>query len=592
MIVSSAETATSTTFWSNFFITNRYVSGSIIILIYIVIATILAYILSGYIAKIYMNENTFMDPFAGPVVRFFEKILGDDAKKDMDFKEYFTSILVFSFFLGVTGFLVIYFQHDLPFSYSNNHMTPSLIFNTVSSFLTNTNLQHYSNPMDLSYFSTTFVITGFMFVSAGIGFAASMAFIRGILSEHGKIGNFYHDFLVSEFYLLLPLSVLLTVILIISGVPQTMSPYITITPVLSHISFRLPLGPVATLEAIKNIGTNGGGFYGANAGFPLENPNWFTNLAELESFMLIPLASILSLGKVFDNRRFARMLYGVIMVIFVFTAFLSFFGEMVGIPAITDIGMSFTGNMLGKETAIGISQSTIFSVGATLTSTGAANGALINYTPVGIMGPLLNLLLNDPLGGVGTGVLNIFMYVIFTIFITSLMVGKLPEIMSLKIGSKEIRYSTLSLVTHPLLVIIPFGITLLIPHMLSTFVNTGPDKITQLLYEFGTSAANNGSEIGGFLTNQPYFNYLDGVIMILGRYLLMGFQLLIAQSFAYKKPKVQVARTVDPGSFLFGFTLFFVMILLGLLSFFPILALGPLLAFAKAFNLFIAGVIP
>ena len=207
------------------------------------------------------------------------------------------------------------------------------------------------------------------------------------------------------------------------------------------------------------------------------------------------------------------------------------------------------------------------------------------------MGPLLDLLLNDPLGGVGTGVLNIFMYVIFTVFITSLMVGKLPEIMSLKIGSREIRYSTLSLVTHPLLVIIPFGITLLIPNMLSTFVNTRPDQITQLLYEFGTAAANNGSEIGGFLTNQAYFNYLDGVIMLLGRYLLMGFQLLIAQSFSYKKPKVQVMRTVDPGSFMFGFSLFFVMILLGLLSFFPILALGPLLAFAKAFNLFIAGVL-
>ncbi len=533
-----------------------------------------------------------MDRISGPVVRAFERFLGEDAKKQMEFREYFTSILVFSLFLGAIGFAVIYFQHDLPFSFSNNHMTPSLIFNTVSSFLTNTNLQHYSNPFDLSYFSTTFVITGFMFISAGIGFAASMAFIRGILSENGKIGNFYHDFLVSEFYLLFPLSVVLTFILVLSGIPQTMTPYLTITPVLSHTAFRLPLGPVATLESIKTIGTNGGGFYGANAGFPLGNPDWFTNMVELEALLLIPLASILSLGKVFDNKRFATMLYGVIMIIFVFTSFLSFFGEMSGIPSITALGMSFTGNMLGKETALGISQSTLFSVGSTITSTGAVNSALINYTPVGIMGPLLDLLMNDPLGGVGTGVLNIFMYVIFTVFITSLMVGKLPEIMSLKIGSREIRYSTLSLVTHPLLVIIPFGITLLLPQFMTSFVNTGPDKITQLLYEFATAASNNGSEVGGFVTNQPFFNYVDGIVMLLGRYLLMGFQLLIAQSFSYKKPKVQVARTVDPGSFLFGFTLFFVMILLGLLSFFPILALGPLLAFAKAFNLFILGVIP
>ena len=592
MIMSSVSSKSGGNFWANFFVTNRYVSDSFIIIIYILLATVLAYLLSGYIAKIYKGEPTVMDRISGPVVRAFERFLGEDAKKQMEFREYFTSILVFSLFLGAIGFAVIYFQHDLPFSFSNNHMTPSLIFNTVSSFLTNTNLQHYSNPFDLSYFSTTFVITGFMFISAGIGFAASMAFIRGILSENGKIGNFYHDFLVSEFYLLFPLSVVLTFILVLSGIPQTMTPYLTITPVLSHTAFRLPLGPVATLESIKTIGTNGGGFYGANAGFPLGNPDWFTNMVELEALLLIPLASILSLGKVFDNKRFATMLYGVIMIIFVFTSFLSFFGEMSGIPSITALGMSFTGNMLGKETALGISQSTLFSVGSTITSTGAVNSALINYTPVGIMGPLLDLLMNDPLGGVGTGVLNIFMYVIFTVFITSLMVGKLPEIMSLKIGSREIRYSTLSLVTHPLLVIIPFGITLLLPQFMTSFVNTGPDKITQLLYEFATAASNNGSEVGGFVTNQPFFNYVDGIVMLLGRYLLMGFQLLIAQSFSYKKPKVQVARTVDPGSFLFGFTLFFVMILLGLLSFFPILALGPLLAFAKAFNLFILGVIP
>ena len=592
MIMSSVSSQSGGNFWANFFVTNRYVSGSFIIIIYILLATVLAYLLSGYIAKIYKGEPTSMDRISGPVIRAFERFLGEDAKKQMEFREYFTSILVFSLFLGAIGFAVIYFQHDLPFSFSNNHMTPSLIFNTVSSFLTNTNLQHYSNPFDLSYFSTTFVITGFMFISAGIGFAASMAFIRGILSENGKIGNFYHDFLVSEFYLLFPLSVVLTFILVLSGIPQTMTPYLTITPVLSHTAFRLPLGPVATLESIKTIGTNGGGFYGANAGFPLGNPDWFTNMVELEALLLIPLASILSLGKVFDNKRFATMLYGVIMIIFVFTSFLSFFGEMSGIPSITALGMSFTGNMLGKETALGISQSTLFSVGSTITSTGAVNSALINYTPVGIMGPLLDLLMNDPLGGVGTGVLNIFMYVIFTVFITSLMVGKLPEIMSLKIGSREIRYSTLSLVTHPLLVIIPFGITLLLPQFMTSFVNTGPDKITQLLYEFATAASNNGSEVGGFVTNQPFFNYVDGIVMLLGRYLLMGFQLLIAQSFSYKKPKVQVARTVDPGSFLFGFTLFFVMILLGLLSFFPILALGPLLAFAKAFNLFILGVIP
>lgn len=590
-ILSTVQTAATGSFWGNFFLNNRLVSGSVIILIYIAIMTVMAFLLSGYIKKIYVGEPTFLDPVAGRIVAFFEKVFGENESKTMKFKEYFLNILVFNGAAGLVTFLVLYFQNVLPFGSGYTHFDPSLTFNTVASFLTNTNLQHYSNPLQLTFFSQTFVIIGLMFISAGTGFAASMAFIRGILNDKGFLGNFYHDFLVSIFYLILPLSVGLTILLLAFGVPQTLSTALTAHMFGGSGSITVPLGPVAVLEGIKNIGTNGGGFYGANAGFPFENPNWFTNLSEFVGFTLIPLASIFSLGRVFNSKGFSNVLFGVVMTVFVFTTFMTFFGEYSGIPALSNLGTLYTGNMLGKETAIGISQSSIFATGAVFTSTGAAASLLSAFTPVGILGVLGNLLLNDPLGGVGTGVMNLFMFVIFTTFITSLMVGKLPELMSLKISSKEIKYSTLSLVTHPLLVLIPFGVTMLIPGILGTFPGTRPDMITSVLYEFGTAAANNGSEIGGFLTNQAYFNYLDGIIMLLGRFLLMGFQLIIADSFSLKSPKVEYGRTIHPGTFLYGVMLLTVMILIGVLSFFPILAVGPFLSWARDFNLSILGAI-
>ncbi len=578
-------------FWGNFFLQNRIVSGAIIILIYILAMSLMAFLLSGYIKKLYLGEPNIMDPISGRLVTFFEKIFGESKEKTMKFREYFLNLLLFNAAAGIMTFLVLYFQNLLPFSAGYSHFSLSLTFNTVTSFLTNTNLQHYSNPMQLTYFSQTFVITGLMFVGAGTGFAASMAFIRGIIQDKGFLGNFYHDFLVSIFYLLLPLALGLTLILLIFGVPETLSSSMVVHILGSHGTTTIPLGPVATLEGIKNIGTNGGGFYGANAGFPFENPNWFTNLSEFVGFTLIPLASIFSLGKVFNNKGFSNMLFGVVIAIFIFTTFMTYFGEYAGIPALSSLGTLYTGNMLGKETALGISQSSIFATGAVFTSTGAGNSVLLAFTPVGILGVMGNLLLNDPIGGVGVGIMNLFMFVIFTTFITSLMVGKLPELMSLKLSSREIKYSTLSLATHPLLVLIPFGVTMLLPGLIAGFPGTRPDAITSVLYEFGSAAANNGSEIGGFLTNQAYFNYLDGIVMLLGRFLLIGFQLVIAESFSNKSPKVEFGRSINPSSLLYGLMLFTVMILLGVLSFFPILALGPFLSWAHDFSLYIGGAI-
>ena len=578
-------------FWGMFFLQNRLVSGAIIIIIYILIMLIFAYLISGYISSIYLDRKTSVDRILKPILLFAEKLFGEDSSKKMKLREYFLTLVLFNASAGIIAFLFLYFQNRIPFFGSYYQYSPSLVFNTVTSFLTNTNLQNYSNPLHLSYFSTTFVLMGLMFLSAGTGFAASKAFIHGIKNDDGYLGNFYHDFLVAIIYLIFPLTLIVTIILLPLGVPQTMQPYVIVHPILSNSIFKVPLGPVSTWEAIKNIGTNGGGFYGANAASPFENPNWISNLVEFVSFTIIPLGSLMSLRYIFNDKRFVNMLIGVLLGIFLFTTFMTFFGEYVGIPQLSMLGIIYNGNMVGKETAIGLSQSSIFSTGAVFTSTGAAATQLLTFTPAGILGVLGNLILNDPLGGVGTGVLNVFMYVIFAIFITALMVGKLPELMSLKIGSKEIKYSTLSLVTHPLLILIPFGITIFfLPHILAPYTNPRSDIITEIFYEFASAASNNGSAMGGFTVNQPYLNYVEGVIMLLGRYLLMFFQLAVAQSFAYKIPKVQLGRSIDTGSFTFGLMLFSTMILLGVLSFFPILAVGPFEAWGHSFGLFIGGV--
>lgn len=572
-------------FWTQFFLSNRIVSGSIIIMIYLSIASIFAYILYPFVAKIYRGERTFLSPLSDFTLKWAEKLLGPISKNEMRFSEYFGSILAFSFLTGLIAFIFLYYQTFIPVISGGTRLGTSLTFNTVVSFLTNTDLQHYSSPMQLSYFSQTFVLMGLMFVSPVIAFAASMAFVRGVLTDTGTLGNFFRDFIRSMTELFIPITFLVTVILVLSGVPETLNHYLLV-----HIPFTgamevLPLGPVSSWNAIETVGTNGAGFYSANLAFPLADPNWFTNIVMFVSLTVIPLSSLLAMGRVFDNRKFGTMLFYVVMTIFIFTAFLSFFSEYAGIPAISSLGTIFTGNMAGKETALGVAQSTIFNVGSTITSTGAVNSALIDYTPTGILGVLSGLLLNDPLGGDGTSVMNIFMFVIFTAFLVSLMVGKLPEMLGIKLESKEIRYSTLTIISHPIMILIPFGIALMIPGIMAGFVNSHAQNITAIIYEFASSASNNGSEIGGFNTASLFFNYTDGALMLLGRYLLMGLELLIAQSFAVKRARGESQNAIQLGSFNFGLMMMFVIVFMGILSFFPILVLGPLFSFAKDFSL-------
>jgi K+-transporting ATPase ATPase A chain len=575
-------------FWTNFFLGNREVSGLAIIAVYIAIVTIFAFILFPYIAKIYRDERTFLSPVTDRVYSLVSKILGPIAGREMKFREYFASLLAFSFFAGLVSFILLYFQTSIPLIGGGANFSISLAFNTIVSFLTNTDIQHYSSPLQLSYFSQTFVLMGLMYLAPITGFAASIAFVRGILTDKGHIGNFFRDFTRGIIEVFIPLTLLVTGLLVLSGVPETLTHYLSIKLPFSSGYELLPLGPVASWNAIEGLGTNGGGFYSANLAFPLADPSWFSNLTMFVSQTVIPLASLLAMGRAFENRKFGNMLFSVVMVIFLFVILLTYFSEFTGIPSIQNIVGIFTGNMSGKETRFGISQSILLNVSSTITSTGSVNSALIDYTPTGILGVLTGLLLNDPLGGIGTSVMNIFMFVIFTAFLVSLMVGKLPELMGIKLESKEIRYSTLTIITHPLIILIPFGIAMLIPSLMASFANSHSQNITALLYEFGSAASNNGSEIGGF-NFTDFFNYVDAITMLLGRFLIFGLELLIAQSFSLKSARGESTNAIQIGSLNFGMMMLFVIIFMGILSFFPILVLGPFFSFARDFSL---GVIP
>ncbi len=571
-------------FWSQFFLVHQGISGLIVIFIYISIISLIAFAFSDYVVPLYKDEDTPLRPYTSYIIGFFEKLIGPLSLKRMKFKEYFLNLLFFNFVAALAAFLFIYLLNS-PGALSGRPLTVPEMVNTVVSFTTNTDMQHFPVAGHFPQFAIFFSILGLMVVAPVTGFAASMAFIRGIRTNEENIGNFYHDFLVALFDLFIPLTVLFTILFAIEGLPETLLSSVATNHFQASTARILPLGPVASFVSFSAVGTNGAAFYPSNSAFPLQNPSWFSNLTEIVAFTLVPLASIFSLGRVLGNKNFSRMLYGTVIFIYLFASVFTFYFELHGIPLYRNLGIHYTGNMIGKENAIGIAQSSVFNVGATISSAGLTNSALIGYTPGGIIGIMVGLMINDPLGGFGTSVINIFTFVIFTAFLASLMVGKLPELMGFKLGAKEIKYSTLSLITHPLVVLVPLGLVAVAFGALSIQGNPSPQTITELFYEFTSAASNNGSSIGGLPFGRPFFEYLESIIMILGRYLLLGFQLYIAQLFANRRPRSESPNTVKVGSPYFGLLLLAVIMAIGLLSYFPVLALGPFLSFARDLGL-------
>ena len=550
---------------------------------------ILAVIPMGrYMYHIAVKKKTFADPFFDRIDNRIYKICRIN-RKGMNWKDYTLSLLMTNAVMVFVGYLVLRLQYIL--FLNPNHiegMEPTLSFNTIISFMTNTNLQHYSGESGLSYLSQMLVIIFMMFTSAASGYAACMAFSRGLAGKSKDLGNFYEDMVRITTRILLPWSLIFGLVLIWQGCPETFGGNITVNTITGKLQ-DFAMGPVAALEIIKHLGTNGGGFLGANSSTPFENPTIITNTIELISMMLLPGACVLTFGKMCQDRKKedktakeplfgkqGRTIFAAMSVIFLIGLTICFVSEKAGNPVLDTAGISQDmGSMEGKEVRFGIDQSALFTTTTTSFTTGTVNNMHDTLTPLGGMVPLLHMMLNCVFGGKGVGLMNMLMYAILTVFICGLMVGRTPEYLGKKIEGKEMKLVALVLIIHPLLILGFSALALAVPAGLEGITNPGFHGLSQVLYEYSSSAANNGSGFEGLSDNTYFWNITAGLVMFFGRYIAIVAQLAIAGSlFAKKRTKASIG-TMRTDNVVFTILLVFIVYIFAALTFFPALALGP-----------------
>jgi K+-transporting ATPase ATPase A chain len=415
-----------------------------------------------------------------------------------------------------------------------------------------------------------------MFTSAATGFAVALAFMRGIIGKQKTLGNFFVDLTRVITRVLLPLSVIVTLLLVTQGVPQTLSGTHTVTTIEGKLQ-DIALGPVAALEAIKHIGTNGGGFFGANSAHPFENPTPISNLIELLSMMLIPGAIVYTFGLMLKNKKQGLTIFAAMGILFLLVLPICYLAEKAGNPALAHIGLNqFMGNMEGKEVRFGIAQSSFFTTVTTAFTTGTVNNMHDSLTPLGGLVPLFNMMLNVVFGGKGVGFMNMIMYAILTVFLCGLMVGRTPEFLSKKLEGREIKLIALAIIVHPFLILMFSALALIVPQGLSGISNPGFHGLTQVVYQFTSSAANNGSGFEGMADNTLFWNTTTGIVMFLGRYLSMIILIAVAGSLASKRVIPETAGTFKTDNAMFSITLVVIVLIIGALTFLPAIALGPI----------------
>jgi len=437
-------------------------------------------------------------------------------------------------------------------------------------------LQDYAGESGLSYLSQMIAIIFLMFTSAATGFAVAAAFIRGIVGKTKTVGNFFIDLIRITTRILLPISIVVTLFLVWQGVPQTLSPNQTVTTI-EGTSQAIPLGPVAALEAIKHIGTNGGGFFSANSAHPFENPTPLSNLIEILCMMLLPSSLVYAFGLMLKNKKQAWTIFAAMAILFVMVLPVAYFAEAAGNPVLAQAGLSQSmGNMEGKEVRFGIAQSALFTDVTTAFTTGSVNNMHDSLTPLGGLVPLWNMMLNVVFGGKGVGFMNMIMYAILAVFLCGLMVGRTPEFLGKKIEGREIKLIAIAILVHPFLILMPSTIALLTKAGLAGISNPGYHGLTQIIYQFTSSAANNGSGFAGMAVNTPFWNISTGVVMLFGRYISIICLLAVAGSLASKRAVPVSVGTFRTDNKLFTVILVAVVIIVGALTFFPAISLGPI----------------
>ena len=558
-----------------------------------------------YLYHIAAGKHTCVDPVLDRVDGAIYKLGGVDPRKGMNWKQYAMALIGTNAVMIAIGYIILRIQ-SIPLLNPNGieGMEPTLAFNTIISFMTNTNLQHYAGESGLSYLSQMLVIIFMMFVSAASGYAACVAFIRGLAGKtKDNVGNFFADLVRITTRVLLPFSLVGGLLLVWQGVPQNFSENVVVQT-LEGTYQVLAMGPVAALEIIKHLGTNGGGFFGANSTTPMENPTILSNLIELYSMMLLPGACVITFGKmVGDGRRQhqkgktpenalpahqegitarllgkeGRSIFLAMGILFLVGLSLCYWAELQGNPALAEIGLNQSaGSMEGKEVRFGIAQSALFTTVTTSFTTGTVNNMHDTLTPLGGMVPLLHMMLNCVFGGKGVGLMNIILYAILAVFICGLMVGRTPEYLGKKIEGREMKLTALAIMIHPLLILAFSALAVATAAGRAGITNPGFHGLSQVLYEYASSAANNGSGFEGLADNTYFWNITTGIVMFLGRYLPIVIQLAIAGSLMKKNYINESAGTLRTSTVSFAVILVFVVYIFAALTFFPALALGPI----------------
>jgi K+-transporting ATPase ATPase A chain len=586
------------------------VSGWVTIFAFVLILTALALPLGRYMAAVYTGERTFLDPIMRYPERALYRVFHVDPHRGQDWKSYAKSLIIFSF----VGWLALYFilrtQNLWSFTGLNPmgfHSMPwNVSFNTASSFLTNTNWQYYSGELSLSYFSQMVGLTVQNFASAAVGIVVAVALIRGIAkrvvnhdsSDASYLGNFWQDMVRTILYILLPISFIVAIVLIWQGSIQNFSHYLSFTGI-THLGQTIAMGPVASQEAIKLLGTNGGGFFNTNSAHPFENPTAFTNFVEMLVVLVIPAALVFTYGRMVGNRRQGYAIYATMMVMFLGAVVVCYIAEAHGSPAQHAAGLhtgviagSSGGNLEGKEQRFGIAGSALFNVVTTVTSCGAVNSALESFTGIGGAVPFANLSASEVIfGGVGTGLYSILLYVLLAVFLGGLMVGRTPEYIGKKIEAREIKLVALGILITPLAALFSTALATASSAgraSIDTAVASGPQGFSETFYAYLSQANNNGSAFAGYTGYDgtagnlagshgiTFADLLGGFTMLFARYAPILFALAVAGALVNKRVSPAGLGTMRTDNPTFVVLLIGVIILVGALTFFPALLLGPI----------------
>jgi K+-transporting ATPase ATPase A chain len=560
-------------------------------------------------AKVFSRERTFLDPVLRPVERLLYKITSVDEKHEMRWTEYAVAMLLFSAVSMLVLYLIQRVQHGLPWNPQHfANVAPDLAFNTAASFTTNTNWQFYSGENAMSYLTQMAGLAYHNFASAAVGIALAVAFIRGIArKEKETLGNFWVDMTRATLWILVPFCTLYALVLVQQGVVQNLKPYDTVKivepqqvqrvgqdgkpvvgqdgkPVMDTVTDQvIAQGPVASQEAIKMLGTNGGGFFGANSAHPFENPTPFSNFLQILSIFLIPAGLTYTLGRMTGSQRHGWAVFSAMAVLFFAGVITAYWAEAKGNPLLLGVDQHVSttqsgGNMEGKEVRFGIANSALFATVTTDASCGAVNGVHDSFTPLGGMVPLVNIMLGEIVfGGVGAGMYGMLIFVVLSVFIAGLMVGRTPEYLGKKIEAYDVKMAMLYVLIFPLSILVFSAVSALSPtYGLPTLANTGPHGLSEMLYAFTSATGNNGSAFAGLGANK-YYNLTVGFATLIGRFLMIVPMLAVTGSLVRKK-----AVPPSPGTFpvttpLFTVLVVSVIIIVGALTFFPALSLGPIL---------------